>query len=145
MVLTPTSVTGVQVIELAPLVDERGVFAVAFSCDVFNAHGLNPHVEQINLSFNPARGTLRGLHYQLAPYEEAKVVRCMRGAAHDVVVDLRPDSPTYCQWFGVDLNEEKRLTNADLEKLVETRKSRPAAANLCTAAPSSWMPNPKPW
>ena len=108
MLLTPTPLPGVLVIELAPLVDERGFFAVGFSRTFFDEHGLNPHVEQVNVSYNAALGTLRGLHYQRAPFEEAKTVRCVRGAAFDVVVDLRPDSPTYCQWFGIELNAENR-------------------------------------
>src|SRR5688572_9193422 len=108
MVLTPTPLPGVLVIELAPLVDERGFFAVGFSRTIFGEHGLNPHVEQVNVSYNAAQGTLRGLHYQRPPFEEAKTVRCVRGAAFDVVVDLRPDSPTYCRWFGVELNAQNR-------------------------------------
>ena len=108
MVLTPTPLPGVLVIELAPLADDRGFFAVGFSRKLFDEHGLNPHVEQVNVSYNAARGTLRGLHYQKPPFAEAKTVRCVRGAAFDVAVDLRPDSPTYCQWFGVELNADNR-------------------------------------
>jgi len=108
MVLTPTPLPGVLVLELAPLVDERGFFAVAFSRHAFMANGLNPQVDQVNVSHNETRGTLRGMHYQLPPYAEAKTVRCIRGTAFDVVVDLRPDSPTYCQWYGVELTAENR-------------------------------------
>ncbi len=108
MVLTSTPISGVQVIALTPLLDERGFFAVGFSRDGFSQHGLNPHIEQINLSYNAASGTLRGLHYQLAPCAETKVVRCVKGAAFDVVVDLRPDSPSYCRWFGITLDAEDR-------------------------------------
>ena len=108
MVLTPTPLPGVIVIELAPLLDERGFFAVGFSKTLFEKHGLNPHVEQVNVSYNKAQGTLRGMHYQTAPFQEVKTVRCVRGAAFDVVVDLRPDSPTYCQWFGAELTSENR-------------------------------------
>jgi dTDP-4-dehydrorhamnose 3,5-epimerase len=108
MVLTPTPLPGVLVIELAPLVDDRGFLAVSFSRTVFGEHGLNPHVEQVNLSYNAKPGTLRGLHYQRPPFEEAKTVRCVRGAAFDVAVDLRPDSPAYCQWFAVELSAENR-------------------------------------
>ncbi len=108
MVLTPTPVPGVLVIELAPVADTRGFFAVWLSREFFTAHGLDPHVEQANLSYNAAKGTLRGMHYQRPPFAETKVVRCVRGSAYDVVVDLRPDSPTYCQWFGVELTADNR-------------------------------------
>ncbi|HUR21444.1 MAG TPA: dTDP-4-dehydrorhamnose 3,5-epimerase [Vicinamibacterales bacterium] len=108
MVLIPTALPGVLVIELAPLVDDRGFLAVSFSRTFFAEHGLNPHVEQVNLSYNAAKGTLRGMHYQQSPFQEAKTVRCVRGAAFDVAVDLRPDSPTYCQWFGAELSPENR-------------------------------------
>ena len=108
MILTPTPLPGVLVIELTPMVDERGFLAVGFSRSVFEEHGLNTQVEQVNLSYNLARGTLRGMHYQMAPYQEVKTVRCVRGAAFDVVVDLRPESPAYCQWFGAELTAENR-------------------------------------
>jgi dTDP-4-dehydrorhamnose 3,5-epimerase len=108
MILNSTPLPGVLVIDLMPLVDERGFFAVGFSKAFFGKHGLNPNVEQVNLSYNKAQGTLRGMHYQRAPFEEVKTVRCVRGAAFDVVVDLRPDSPTYCQWFGAELTAENR-------------------------------------
>ena len=108
MVLTPTPLAGVLVIELAPMVDDRGFLAVSFSRQLFSEHGLNPHVEQVNLSYNAAHGTLRGMHYQRAPFEEAKTVRCVRGAAFDVAVDLRPGSRTYLKWFGVELSAENR-------------------------------------
>jgi len=108
MVLTPTPLPGVLVIELAPLADNRGSFAVWFSREFFSSHGLNPHVEQANLSHNTVKGTLRGLHYQRPPFAEVKVVRCVRGSAYDVVVDLRPDSPTYRQWFGVELSADNQ-------------------------------------
>ncbi len=108
MVLTPTPLPGAFVLELAPIVDDRGFFGVGFSREVFASRGLNAHIEQVNLSYSATRGTLRGVHYQAAPYAEAKVVRCVRGAAFDVMVDLRPDSPTYCRWFGVELLADNR-------------------------------------
>lgn len=108
MVLSSTPLGGVHVIELAPIADERGFFGVGFSREVFSAHGLVTHVEQVNVSYNALRGTLRGMHYQLAPHAEAKIVRCVRGAVYDVALDLRPDSPSYCQWFGVELNSQNR-------------------------------------
>lgn len=108
MLLIPTPLAGVHVIDLLKLDDERGFFSVQFSREEFLAMGLNPHIEQINVSYNAARGTLRGMHYQQAPFAEAKVVRCIRGGFCDVVVDLRRDSPTFRQWFSVDLTAENR-------------------------------------
>ena len=72
----------------------------------FEEHGSNPHIVQCNISYNEKRGTLRGMHYQVAPYEEDKLVSCMRGAIYDVVIDLRPDSTSYYQWFAVELSAE---------------------------------------
>lgn len=94
------------IIELEPKEDERGFFARSFCQEEFKAHGLNSRVVQCNISFNRKRGTLRGLHYQIAPYEEAKLVRCTRGAIYDVIIDLRPESPTFKQWIGVELTAE---------------------------------------
>ncbi len=84
--------------------DHRGGFARCFCAREFAERGLNPTVAQCNVSFNPRQGTLRGLHYQLPPAAESKLIRCTRGAVYDVIVDLRPDSPTYRQYFGVELS-----------------------------------------
>jgi dTDP-4-dehydrorhamnose 3,5-epimerase len=102
-----TPLAGVWVIELDKLVDERGWFARTFDADQFRARGIEPAVVQSNASFNAHAGTLRGMHYQRSPHEEPKLVRCVRGAVFDVVVDLRPDSATLCDWFGVELNEDE--------------------------------------
>lgn len=104
-----TPLRGAWVVELEQISDERGWFARSFDADEFEAHGLDPTVVQCNLSFNARAGTLRGLHYQAEPDGESKLVRCVRGAIVDVAVDLRPDSPTYCGWHGVQLSEENRL------------------------------------
>ncbi|MHB8778413.1 MAG: dTDP-4-dehydrorhamnose 3,5-epimerase, partial [Anaerolineales bacterium] len=85
---------------------ERGFFARSWCEDEFKEHGLNPHIAQCNISFNKKRGTLRGMHYQVSPFVEAKLVRCTRGAIYDVIVDLRPESPNFKQWFSVELTEE---------------------------------------
>jgi len=95
----PTPLPGVWVVELEPHRDERGYFARAFCAREFAAHGLETTFVQCNVSGNRYRGTLRGLHWQAAPHEEVKLVRVVRGAAFDVVVDLRADSPTYCRCF----------------------------------------------
>jgi dTDP-4-dehydrorhamnose 3,5-epimerase len=91
-------------IELHP--DERGSFARTYCWREFEALGLNPRVVQCNVSCNRRRGTLRGMHYQEAPNEEAKLIRCTRGALYDVIVDLRPDSPTLRQWVAVELSAQ---------------------------------------
>jgi len=101
-----TNLKGAYVIELEPMEDERGFFARSFCQKEFEEHGLNLRTVQCNISFNKKKGTLRGMHYQVAPYEEAKLVGCIRGAIYDVIIDLRPDSPTYCQWFAVELIAE---------------------------------------
>jgi dTDP-4-dehydrorhamnose 3,5-epimerase len=88
--------------------DERGFFARAWCQQEAEAHGINPRVVQCNVSFNRTRGTLRGMHYQAAPYAEAKLVRCTMGAVHDVIIDLRPDSPTFKRHLAVVLTAENR-------------------------------------
>lgn len=102
----PTPIDGVVVVELEPRTDERGWFARAFCAGEFAEHGLENHIEQINISTSGRAGTLRGLHYQLSPAAESKLMRCVRGAMFDVAVDLRPDSPTYGEWFGVELRAD---------------------------------------
>lgn len=89
--------------------DERGFFARTFDADEFRRRRLNHSVAQCNISFNNLRGTLRGLHYQAAPHEEVKLVRCLNGGAFDVVVDLRADGPTYLQWRGFEITSANRL------------------------------------
>jgi dTDP-4-dehydrorhamnose 3,5-epimerase len=102
-------VAGAFVVEPERIADERGFFARTFSSDEFTARGLDGRVEQCSTSFNPSVGTLRGLHYQAAPHGEAKLVRCTRGAIYDVAVDLRPPSPSYLRWFGLELNADDGL------------------------------------
>jgi len=102
-------VAGVFAVEPEPVEDERGHFARAFCAEEFAARGLDPRVAQCSVSFNRRRGTLRGLHYQSAPHEEAKLVRCIRGAIFDVAVDLRPESPTFRRWVGVELTPANGL------------------------------------
>lgn len=108
MVFAETALKGVLVIEPERLEDERGFFARTFCYHEFEAHGLNPQVVQCSTSFNKKKGTLRGMHYQVAPYGEVKVVRCTAGAIYDVAVDLRPDSLTYKQWVAAELTEDNR-------------------------------------
>ena len=103
-----TRLKGAYLIEPEIRADERGFFARAFCRREFLAHGLNPELVQCNLSFNPASGTLRGMHYQRAPHAEVKLVRCTAGAICDVILDLRPDSPTFAQWAAVELSAGNR-------------------------------------
>jgi dTDP-4-dehydrorhamnose 3,5-epimerase len=104
MIFTETKLLGAYLIELESQNDERGFFARAFCRDEFEQHGLNPSVAQCNVSYNRRKGTLRGLHYQVAPFSEARLVTCITGSIYDVIVDLRPDSPHYCGWFAVKLS-----------------------------------------
>ncbi len=108
MIFQPTRLAGAYVIEIERLEDERGFFARAWCQREFAEHGLNPQLAQCNISYNRHRGTLRGMHFQAAPYEEAKLVRCTQGAIYDVIVDLRRDSPTYLGHFGVTLTPAAR-------------------------------------
>jgi dTDP-4-dehydrorhamnose 3,5-epimerase len=106
MNFVPIYLHGAFIIELQKLEDERGFFARSFCQREFKEHGLNPNLAQCNISYNRAKGTLRGMHFQAAPYREAKLVRCTQGAIHDVIVDIRPDSPTYRGYFAIDLTAE---------------------------------------
>lgn len=106
MIFKETKLKGAYVIEPERLEDERGFFARTFCKEEFKANGLNPCVAQCNISFNRKKGTLRGMHYQVAPHEETKLVRCTRGAIYDVIIDLRLQSPTFKQWVAVELTEK---------------------------------------
>lgn len=108
MRFTPTAVPGPTLVDLELREDERGFFARTFCREEFVAAGLDPMVEQCNLSYTRTRGTLRGMHYQLEPAPEAKFLRVVRGAILDVVVDLRPGSPTRLQHVAVELTAENR-------------------------------------
>ncbi len=108
MIFQETHLKGAYIIELKKLEDDRGFFARAWCQKEFEEHGLTARLVQCNLSFNPKKGTLRGMHYQVAPYEETKLIRCTKGAIFDAIIDLRPASPTYKSWFGAELTEENR-------------------------------------
>ena len=100
MIFTETRLKGAFVVELEKHEDERGFFARSWCQKEAEAHNLNPRLVQCNISFNRTKGTLRGMHYQASPYAEAKLVRCTAGSLYDVIVDLRPGSPTYKQHVG---------------------------------------------
>jgi dTDP-4-dehydrorhamnose 3,5-epimerase len=108
MTFQETKLPGVFEIHLEPHSDERGFFARSWCQKEFENHGLDPRLVQCNVSLNLRKGTLRGLHYQAAPYAEAKVVRCTMGSIYDVAVDLRPKSPTFKNWIGMDLTAANR-------------------------------------
>jgi dTDP-4-dehydrorhamnose 3,5-epimerase len=105
----PTAVEGCFIVSLEPRGDERGFFARMFDSKEFADMGMDSVYPQINTSVSAMAGTLRGLHYQVAPHGEAKLVKCLKGAAFDVVVDLRPNSPTFGKWAGETLTDENRL------------------------------------
>lgn len=108
MKFTATPLAGAFLIDLEPRQDERGFFSRVFCQREFSDHGLVSHFVQINDSLSTAPGTLRGMHYQLGPSAEVKLVRCLAGALFDVIVDLRPDSPTFLGWFGAELSAANR-------------------------------------
>lgn len=106
MIFKPTPLPGAYVIEPDRREDVRGFFARTFCQKEFADCGLDPHVSQCSVSFSRRKGTLRGMHYQIAPFEEVKVVRCNRGSIYDVIIDLRSSSATYQKWFAAQLDEE---------------------------------------
>lgn len=106
MIFTETELKGAFIIDLEKRSDSRGFFARTFCANEFEAHGLKPTVAQCNLSFNHKKGTLRGMHYQIAPATETKLVRCTQGGIYDVIIDMRPESPTYLSYIGVELTAE---------------------------------------
>jgi dTDP-4-dehydrorhamnose 3,5-epimerase len=108
MIFRETELAGVWVIDPEPRTDERGFFARTWCAREFETRGLSPALAQCSVSWNRARGTVRGLHYQAAPHEEAKLVRCTRGAIHDVALDLRPGSPTRHRWVAIQLSADNR-------------------------------------
>lgn len=108
MLLIETKLKGAFIIEPERLEDDRGFFARTWCQREFEACGLTPQFVQCSISFNKKKGTLRGMHYQASPHEEAKLVRCTRGAIYDVIIDLRANSPTFKQWVAVHLTENNR-------------------------------------
>ena len=103
MKLSETPIPGAYLVEYEPFTDDRGWFARTYDRDELTRLGLDPAVVQCSTSFNTRAGTLRGMHWQEQPHGEVKHVRCTRGAIFDVMLDMRPDSPTYCRWYGAEL------------------------------------------
>ena len=108
MLFHETKLGGAYVIEVERREDPRGFFGRSWCVEEFVTHGLNSHLVQCNISYNLRKGTLRGMHYQIDPYPETKLVRCTMGGIYDVIIDLRPSSPTYTHHFGVELTAENR-------------------------------------
>jgi dTDP-4-dehydrorhamnose 3,5-epimerase len=108
MIFTETRLNGAFIIDVEVREDDRGGFARTFCGNEFAEHGLKVSVAQGNLSYNHKAGTLRGMHYQVAPACETKLVRCTKGAIYDVIIDMRPESPTYMQYIGVELTADNR-------------------------------------
>jgi dTDP-4-dehydrorhamnose 3,5-epimerase len=108
MVFLETAIPGAWVVDAEPSSDERGLFARTFDTEEFAERGLSTEVVQCSTSFNHRAATLRGLHYQAGPHAECKLVRCTAGAVYDVIVDLRPQSPTHRHWHALELTEDNR-------------------------------------
>ena len=108
MQFTPSRIPGAWVIDISPIHDQRGFFAMTWLPEEFRARGIEPALAQCNLAFNHKRGTLRGMHFQRAPHAQAKMVRATKGALLDVIVDLRADSPTFRQWDAIELSADNR-------------------------------------
>jgi dTDP-4-dehydrorhamnose 3,5-epimerase len=108
MIFTELELKGAFAIDIEKMEDERGFFARTWCQREFEARGLKPQLVQCSVSFNEKKGTLRGMHYQVVPHEEAKLVRCTRGAVYDVIIDLRLESASFKQWVAVELSSENR-------------------------------------
>jgi len=108
MIFTETHLKGAYIVDIEKLEDERGFFARSWCRREFEAHGLNPQLVQCNISFNARKETMRGMHYQVKPYEEAKLIRCTMGSIYDVIIDIHPGSPSFKQHLGVILSPENR-------------------------------------
>jgi dTDP-4-dehydrorhamnose 3,5-epimerase len=106
MIFTETKLKGAYIIEPEKKGDERGFFARSFDSEIFKRYGLNPNVFQCNISYSKTKGTIRGMHFQLPPYQEAKFLRCVRGRIYDVIIDLRSKSETFKQWIAVELSSD---------------------------------------
>jgi len=109
MIFEELEFEGVFKIDLEKIEDDRGFFARSWDFKIFKEKGLNEKLMQCNISFNHKKGTLRGIHYQLHPYAEAKLVRCTRGKVFEVLVDLRKNSDTYSQWLGIELTDDHKM------------------------------------
>jgi len=140
MQFTPSRIPGAWVIEIEPIHDQRGFFATTWLPEEFRKHGIDPALAQCNLAFNHKRGTLRGLHLQAAPHAQAKLVRATRGALMDVIVDLRPDSPTCRQWDSFELTADNRRMLYIPAGLAHGYLTLTDAAEVFYQASAPWAP-----
>jgi dTDP-4-dehydrorhamnose 3,5-epimerase len=131
MIFRQTQLEGVFEIDLEKIEDERGFFARTFCKNEFEAHHLKTDIAQCNVSYNTRKGTLRGLHYQVLPHEEAKLVSCTAGAVFDVIVDLRQNSPTFLDWLAVELNAETNKSLYIPEKVAHGFETLRADTVVC--------------
>jgi dTDP-4-dehydrorhamnose 3,5-epimerase len=106
MIFQELKLKGAFLIKFEKIEDERGFFARSWCVREAEKHGLKRYMVQANVSFNKKKGTLRGMHYQKEPFQEVKLVRCVRGRIYDVIIDLRPKSPTFCHWIGLELSQD---------------------------------------
>ena len=106
MIFTELKLKGAFLIEVQKINDDRGFFGRVWCQNEFKEHGLNPDIKQINTSLTLKKGTVRGMHYQVDPYQETKFIRCTRGSIYDIIIDLRPESPTFMQWVGNKLSQD---------------------------------------
>ncbi len=108
MIFSETKLKGAFIVDIEPIEDARGFFARSWCQEEFKRHALNPRLEQCNISFNKKNGTLRGMHFQLSPHQEAKLVRCTKGNIYDVIIDMRLESETFREWIGIELSADNR-------------------------------------
>jgi dTDP-4-dehydrorhamnose 3,5-epimerase len=141
MIYTPSRIPGAWVIDITPIEDARGFFAMTWLPDELRERGMNPALAQCNLSFNHRRGTLRGMHFQHAPHAQAKIIRATRGALLDVIVDLRPDSPAFKQWDAVELTADNRRMLYMPEGIAHGYLTLTDATEAYYHASAPWVPH----
>jgi dTDP-4-dehydrorhamnose 3,5-epimerase len=141
MTFTETGIPGAWIVDITAIRDDRGFFAMTWLPAEFRARGLDAALAQCNLAWNDKRGTLRGLHFQREPHAQAKLVRCTRGAVHDVIVDLRPGSPTFRQWESVALTQDNRRMLYISGGLAHGYITMTDDAEVFYQASSPWVPS----
>ena len=141
MIFTALPLSDAWLIEPERIEDERGFFARTFSAEEFLAHKLVPTIAQCSVSYNRKRGTLRGLHFQAPPHAEVKYVRCTRGAAFDVIVDLRPESPTFKRWTSIELSVENQRLVYIPQGFAHGFQTMVDDTELCYQISTSYVPN----
>ena len=141
MIVRETTLPGAFLLELERHVDERGFFARTFDPDELAAHGLATQIVQMSMARNTSVGTVRGMHFQFPPFAEVKFVRCTRGAVHDVIVDLRPESPTFAQSYAVDLDADTGATLYVPERFAHGYQTLTDDADVTYAMTAQYAPD----